>query len=205
MRRPQRVSRRARADQGERAHRRESPPRASSNTLDSTATVVLAQQRAPLRARRRRRRRDRRGFRPALDVVVVHGARRRVRWLGVVCGVPRAERQAPTRGGTRRAARATMATVTFASSSSSSSSLADVGRRASRELQRGHRLVRRRRELCDALERARSRAERDAIATCERDIARVDATVERVIERVEALKELARALEASERGERVDA
>jgi hypothetical protein len=127
--------------------------------------------------------------------------------LGVVCGVPRAERQAPTRGGTRRAARATMATVTFASSSSSSSSssLADVGRRASRELQRGHRLVRRRRELCDALERARSRAERDAIATCERDIARVDATVERVIERVEALKELARALEASERGERVDA
>ena len=96
-----------------------------------------------------------------------------------------------------------MATVTFASSSSSS--LADVGRRASRELQRGHRLVRRRRELCDALERARSRAERDAIATCERDIARVDATVERVIERVEALKELARALEASERGERVDA
>lgn len=124
--------------------------------------------------------------------------------MGVVCGVPRAERQAPTRGGTRRAARATMATVTFASSSSSSS-LADVGRRASRELQRGHRLVRRRRELCDALERARSRAERDAIATCERDIARVDATVERVIERVEALKELARALEASERGERVDA
>jgi hypothetical protein len=202
MRRPQRVSRRARADQGERAHRRESPPRASSNTLDPH--VVLAQQRAPLRARRRRRRRDRRGFRPALDVVVVHGARRRVR-LGVVCGVPRAERQAPTRGGTRRAARATMATVTFASSSSSSSSLADVGRRASRELQRGHRLVRRRRELCDALERARSRAERDAIATCERDIARVDATVERVIERVEALKELARALEASERGERVDA
>jgi len=130
---------------------------------------------------------------------------RRGRRLGVVCGVPRAERQAPTRGGTRRAARATMATVTFASSSSSSSSLADVGRRASRELQRGHRLVRRRRELCDALERARSRAERDAIATCERDIARVDATVERVIERVEALKELARALEASERGERVDA
>ena len=42
MRRPQRVSRRARADQGERAHRRESPPRASSSPLDSTAPVVLA-------------------------------------------------------------------------------------------------------------------------------------------------------------------
>ena len=97
---------------------------------------------------------------------------------------------------------ATMAFASSSSSSSSSSSLADVGRRASRELQRGHRLVRRRRELRDALERARSRAERDAIATCERDIARVDATVERVIERVEALKELARALEASERSGR---
>lgn len=85
----------------------------------------------------------------------------------------------------------------FASSSSSSSSsvsLDDVRARSERLLRRGHRLIAKRRELERGLERLNASDEAQR-ASLRRDAARVDASVDKVIARVEALREIARALE----------
>jgi len=94
------------------------------------------------------------------------------------------------------------ASASAASSASASGrravSLVDVHARARGALRRGHRLIEKRRELRAGMERARDGGDDAQARVIARDIERVDASVERIILRVEALKEIARALEAEQ-------
>ena len=112
------------------------------------------------------------------------------------------------RSSTRRRARVVVAmarcgaSASLASSASASGrravSLVDVHARARGALRRGHRLIEKRRELRAGMERARDGGDDAQARVIARDIERVDASVERIILRVEALKEIARALEAEQ-------
>jgi hypothetical protein len=81
-------------------------------------------------------------------------------------------------------------------------SLVDVHARARGAVRRGHRLIAKRRELRAGMERARDGGDDAQARVIARDIERVDASVERIILRVEALKEIARALEAEQQPSR---
>ncbi|CAL50102.1 unnamed product [Ostreococcus tauri] len=75
--------------------------------------------------------------------------------------------------------------------------LAEVKSEASRLLSRGHRLASRRREFVDAVERAERRgASKEDLTRARADVVRLERSVERVIARVEGLRDLARALES---------
>jgi len=74
--------------------------------------------------------------------------------------------------------------------------LGDVRDAAERGLSRGRRLAARRKDLLAALRRAEARgATTEELRRAREDVSRVERSVERVIARVEALRDLAKAME----------
>ena len=74
--------------------------------------------------------------------------------------------------------------------------LGDVRDAAERGLARGRRLAARRKDLLAALRRAEARgATTEELRRAREDVSRVERSVERVIARVEALRDLAKAME----------
>jgi hypothetical protein len=102
----------------------------------------------------------------------------------------------------RCGASASVASASASASGRRAVSLADVHARARGAVRRGHRLIAKRRELRAGMERARDGGDDAQARVIARDIERVDASVERIILRVEALKEIARALEAEQQPSR---
>jgi len=84
--------------------------------------------------------------------------------------------------------------------STSDRSLASVARDAERAIARAKRLIEKRQSMRAGIARARAGADDAQARALTRDVERVDESIDRAIARVEALREMAKALERAHAG-----